>query len=313
MQIAKPVMALGLLIPIAHGQSFEPADIPVGLRSHAGSGNIRKAHQVGSITCDALKEVLTVTWRSSALENQAPDWSLQWDLDTGALGTHFVQTVNQEFSVGYYPTAAAVVDDSTILVGGVDKAGTTILESWSLVWPKMMSGVYTDPNTGLSQVQPMMVTVSTRKRLYDDSAVGKTFVQNICAVRRQSGKPVDYMVQFGDSSDVYIGAVQGGALSLLGSSQTSAGTIGTVPGLEGDSQTVLMASHFSGLGYVYQLLRQDPSGRLMNDIEAPKVLRIIFVDTDLDGVIDNYLQPTQQEWDDQGWADLDNYVNWWLD
>ncbi len=286
--------------------------IPSSLQRCAGEGNLRKQHQSGKLTCYSLDKKLTINWTASGLENLQPDWSLFWD-PTGEpiLGTHRVTTTTQEFVVDFHPTAACVISNDAILVGGINEAQETIIQRWDLVWPDSMPVLKVDPNTGISQVGVAMVNCSVKKVIYKDTVAGRNLVRDLCWIRKADTRNTCSLVQFDDSGDLYSLEMYTGALQLLSTHEDASGTLGMISGLVGPTQRSVAYRDHATVGYTYTLSRLDRSGRHLSVDLAGIPSYVILVDNNRDGTIDTYLELNGAEYISQGWRDMGSYLNPW--
>lgn len=296
--------------PFVVQDAFVDVDIPAYLRLRQGVGAIRKGHQSGVLSLDGMNKLVTITWTASAVCNLAPDYSLVWDPAAHTLGTHKVRTMRQEVSRRYFPTAACMVDSSTILVAGVLPSGKVLVDKIELVWPTPMPAVMTDVITGISSVHPVSPGLGRETRLYESDLTTGGVVRCLSRVRRVSGSPSQGLLMFDESCDVYTIGLADGALSLLASSSNSTAGLGLVSLLSGKDQTSIAARDHKVNGYTYTFVRDLGLAPATPGGGGP--ITLILVDSDRDGAIEAYLELSAGDVLSQGWNQLDSYEEWWL-
>ena len=298
-----------LVSDVGQAQAFSFPDVPWELRDQDATGTIRKSFQEGVVSLSARDQSVTMNWSASPIANAQPDFSLVWDPQTRALGNNVVQTGAQTVVVRYYPTAACVVDNDSIVVAGVDSTGETVIEVWALVWPSPMPTVQTNIQTGLKSVAVAMPSVGSKTRIYDASVPGRNIARNLCGMRRQTDQAAAALVQFYDSTDIYAANLTTGALSLVASASSAPTTLGPIADLGVDSVSRIWCGDKISQGYVYVLRRGSPNVSFTWGGTVPNIL--VLIDADRNGAIDSYLSLDSAAFVSQGLADLGNYNLWW--
>lgn len=305
------ISLLPILSALLSPQTPTYTDIPYMLQAANGAGALRCAYQEGKISTVAADQKIVVGWTASALCNQAPQWSLTFNPPHNALGTYKAQSGTQEIPVRYYPTASCAIDSTTFMVAGRSFDGNTIIERWAVRWPAPMPGPVMDPATQIVSVSVALPSIALGQRVYAASVPGKKLVKNMCAIRKSNSSPVSCLVQFDDSGDVYVMNCNSGQLTLLASAAASpSGTLGTVAGLSPNNQNGIAFGDHTSAGYIYTLSRGLKLPSELGTPTPPPV--VIFVDSNRDGVIESALQVSEADYKSQGWWNLANYNNWWL-
>ena len=291
-----------------NAQTFLATDIPPIQRNKSGAGKIHNGFQSGEIECDVMAGEFQINWSASQIENLQPDYSLLWNGDD-IIGTHKVTFASQTFAVRFFPTAACVVSKDAILIGGVNRAGETVIEQWSLTWPSPMPCVVVD-SAGISSVSPVLVGRSGVESVYKGAQVGMHLVRSLSVLRKASGAPQQVLAQFDDSGDVYAIALDGSSYVLIASSIILSGTLGKIPGLVGSDQTSMMFGDHIEEGYTY-LLGRSLAGTLPSNPAPNYPYYVMLKDANRDGVLDGSQEITFDEFFRQGWYDFGKYIDPW--
>jgi hypothetical protein len=104
-------------------------------------------------------------------------------------------------SVPYWPTNAATLDNTTVIVAGKGadlNQQNTIIELWRVTTPAVV--FEHNPSTGVNEPRLTGVRVLSRTVVYEAAVVGRDIVRNVVKLR---GKPYSVLVQFHDSGDLY--------------------------------------------------------------------------------------------------------------
>ncbi|HED66114.1 MAG TPA: hypothetical protein ENJ09_11235 [Planctomycetes bacterium] len=290
--------------------AFDPMEVPAQLRGRTlgmGGAGLRAGFQVGEPRFVVLERKVEIFWAASALENpgQPVDPRAIWNPFTNAPGSARVDTRSQLVQVSYHPTACSKLDDTTLIVAGMDVGGRTIVERWDLAWSAPLPDVSLDPDSHVSSVP--VVLPSVRRTTILDRRGGPRYVTGICGVRRPVGAAVQAVVQYAKPNDIYLLDVADGSEVLLASSSGAPGILTGIRALTGPANrnhNQIEVLEHSTRGYLYRFWRTrlEPGQKIL-----------VLVDANKDGSIDDFLELTPGQYTSQGLDNLRNYDEFWLE
>jgi len=271
---------------------------------------LREAYQSGIVSLNAMERRVSIRWTASELTNLPPDFSLEWDVQNNALGGAKATSGGQTFSTNYYPSACGPIDSDGMLIGVITSVGGIIVQRWEFTWPETMPIPVVDPATGLSVVAVALPTLE-RTTVYSEPRDGPhRFVAGICGLRIVGTRPQKALIQFHEPNDICVLDLNSGNLSLVASETDDTGSLGLLPALSAKDYSGIAVREHVSQEYVYRFARTRTDGHRDT---APSVPIILIVDNDRDGIVDVVHQLTGDDFLAQGWYDLQNYIDWWLD
>ncbi len=286
------------------------ADIPWVIRkASTGGSKLREGSQAGVVWVHARDRSVRIDWEASGILNQPPDYSLVPDFANNALGVYKTAMDGQELLTEYLPTACGLVDSDTLLIGGVTTGGATIVERWTFQWPPSMPVPAVDPTSGLVEVDVVLPRVTREQVLIIPAAGPHKLVSGIVGLKRSAGAPTDALVQFHEPNDIMKLRLSDGALTLIASETDPSGPLGTVQALVAKDYAGIDALERQSVGYVYSFRR---GGGDFFAAGTDPVPILVLVDNTYDGTPNVAFELSETDYRDQGWHDLDNYVDWWL-
>lgn len=221
------------------------------------------------------------------------DWFAANNIPSTGFGTDPVQSSRQKFAVSFFPTDVVALSSTSILVAGKLRGTETVIEQWTLKWPKTMPLV--DASTGEVQVaEPREIF---RQEIFRGDIAGKRVVHKMCRMRHSSTAA---MVQFDDSSDLYELDLNTGTFTTI-AAVTGIGAIGSVPGLADGHQFIWTGDH-AWWGYVYVF---GTKGEPNDQDDRPDT--VVLCDLDRDGTLDTSLSIPVDAW---GQSDFSNGLNY---
>ena len=301
------------------GPTFKVQDIPWRLRMGAFQGKLRAGLQEGYISFTAAHKKVNIRWTSSAITNEEPDWNLfstQFDFGNNAVGSSKFRSDDQVVTAGFYVTACGRLNDSTLLVGGINRVhGGAIVEQWTFDWPPTMpSPVLEDGFETVEIVHPGV----QRTVVYSDAPLTgapRQYVSGLCGLRDSGGPTNTALVQFDNPNDVLVLDLGTGVLTLLASESDASALFGATPSLAIKEYSAIKILNHSSAGYVYFLLTGSPAistqygGASLDDDDQ----RLHLLDSDRDGVVDAVVAMSTNEAESQGYLDLTDYEDWWME
>jgi hypothetical protein len=299
MLLLHTTLLLSFLLP----QDLAANGLPFELQEGYSTTVVRWGYQRGQPSHEALVPKIVIDWTAGELVNAQPNYSSPtFDISENAINGHKYEVGQQQFGTFFVPTATCVVDKSYLLVGGLSRQGKTIIEKWELSWPMEIPAPVIDLETGLSSVPVVLPSLGTKTRIYAEDVPGRTWVRNLCGLRRQ-GQAAEALVQFYDSNDIYTIDLATGHLTFLATA--GSGATFTIPALTNHKYVAINYGDRSGIGYSYSFVR--------GYADQTTVPTVILIDVDRNGSIDNFLELNDAEWNSQGWSQQSNYANYWQD
>ena len=286
---------------------FAGEDVPWILRS-SQSRLLIKEKQQAYVTTDSTSRVVTLHWTSSQYVGQPPNWSLTWDSATDGMGSCKTLTQDQIVTTRFYPTSCAIADADSILVGGINGDGETIIEVWDLTWVGPMPTPVIEGSSGLLVI-PISQPNVTKTRVYQADEAGQRFVCSLAGLRVSgSSDAAAILVQFYDSQDVYTVDL-GSSIPVLLVSESTPGALFSAPAsLAPKDHTGMRFADRTDTGYVY-IFERGRNGWWDQPYDAPI---LILIDGDRNGTIDSLVQLSDLDFEHAGWSDIDNFTEWWL-
>lgn len=285
--------------------------IPAPLLTGRSHRSIRRGCQQGRVTFNAVAQQVGVLWTASPTTNRPPSFDAPGTIDfsTDVVDLERTESGQQTFSVTFRPTAAGVIDNESVLVGGVSRQGKTVIEVWQISWPLSVAGPVTNVETGVTSVELVLPGLGTQTRLYADNVAGRRYVRNVCGLEREDAATTEALVLFYDSNDLYRVDLSTGVLNLVASANDVSGDLGLIPDLKRRVYSALSYGHRTGAGYCYQLFVAPRACVL----PATTDNTLILIDDNRDGELESFLALSASEYASQGWHLLSNYTEWWLE
>jgi len=281
--------------------------VPLDLVQSFAEGQILNGFQRGEVHLRATTQTVSFAWSTSfyyADESQPVDWSLPFDMDHLSLGGWAWRSSNQYVPTRYFPTAACIINDKSLLICGYTNAGKTVIERWVLNWPSPAPAPHINQSTGIGHVPISTPTVGNVTRIYDADIAGQTIVRACCQLRRPNGEPAtEVLVVFDDSSDIFRLALGDGSLSVV-----SLGIAGGPIAPSGVKR--IQYGDKADSGFAYRFEPVDPWPFL--ESPSPTETRLILLDGNRDGTLDGFIKPTSAAYVAGGWHDSLNYNKYWL-
>jgi hypothetical protein len=173
---------------------------------------------------------------------------------------------SQKLPLSYWPTAAEAAGDQLYIAGKTSDRGRTIIDRWTLTFTNFPDDL---PTVAVEQV-------------YNDKQAGMREPRWMERMSTVPALPTRLLCQFGDSKDLGVFSSDTGAFTLALAS-------GTFPALQSADHRLTWAGLHQQLGAFYVWQRKT---------ESTTVDPILFFDSDQDGVLDVWLQCTDQAfWD----------------
>ena len=194
----------------------------------------------------------------------------------------------QEFSVAFWPTEAAVLEDrQRLCVAGTAASGATVIQIWVVPQAQFVAG--SNPPKLVAGPAPIITTVY--------SAVNPAMKDVECALP-VLGTPNAVFVQFFQSSELYKldFTTSTYTMTKVASPSSGGGGVLNIPQLD-DGYIRYWARKHIAHGYVY----------VFNNITDASLRPLVIRDTNLDGVLDDYVVVPLGQWNAQGYADDNNY------
>tara|TARA_R110002073_G_scaffold185344_1_gene343922 strand:+ start:253 stop:1173 length:921 start_codon:yes stop_codon:yes gene_type:complete len=243
--------------------------------------------QTGVVTYNTVTRNIHSDWMTAAT----------WDADGEPQGV--ISNVRHSWSVSFFPTDVARVDDSTLLVAGKLRGTETVIELWKFKWPSTMPPVTTNSN-GDAVVKAAEPRLVSRKEIYRGDDQGRRVVSKLIMMR---GGDDLALIQFDDLDAVFTLNLTTGALTLI-ASPTGGTPLGLVHGLA-DKHPFIWSAEHSTAGHIYVM------GSHRVPWATAEVLpdALVFVDSNRDNVIDHVDVVSVADWDASIYGKASNYVN----
>ncbi|MEM1452816.1 MAG: hypothetical protein AAF726_13570 [Planctomycetota bacterium] len=233
-------------------------------------------------------------WYSTVRKVVEVDWFAARDIPADGFGSTPVRSTRQAFAVPYFPTDVVALSRDSILVAGKYRGTETVIEQWTLRWPRKM------PRPRASDVVEVAEpTEVSRREVYRGDLAGQRIVHKMCRMRHD---PAIVMLQFDDSTDLRQLDLGTGELSTI-ATMSGARALGPVPGLADGHPFVWTGDH-STRGYVYVF---GTKGSAFVRTERPDT--IVLCDVDRDGTLDLSLSVPVDRWDRSEFSSGASYVS----
>jgi hypothetical protein len=237
----------------------------------------------------------------------------------GGLGSRPVALATLSEPVPYWPTFVCVLDPNHIAVAGKRPppgtgAGNTVIEVWTLSTPRASAVV--EPGPGTLPKSLRGEAVLRKQVVFDESAPGRTLVRG--AIKNR-GKPTAMFVHFYDSGDLYeldysqaINPTNPPPadifpLTKLLSATPNPSVPHFPPLLDVSFRWVSGGTHTTqGYVYTFWVPVDEQYGRV--GAGQANLNPIALYDHDLDGVLDEWKQPTLAENEAMGITDPTQFV-----
>ncbi|MCC6407388.1 MAG: hypothetical protein IT453_09490 [Planctomycetes bacterium] len=202
------------------------------------------------------------------------------------------------YAMRVWPTAIATVGDHQLAVASRNTSGDTVIELWTFAPSQVNSQTQADGTVSHSVVAGQRTAKTT---LYAASVTGRHLVKGMC--RRLGGTEPAILVQFYDSSDVYVLGVQSHVLTLVASPTSAAGVLSN-PMLSQRFTSYSARELVSG-GFVYTLRLPG------DDWEPSEISMLVLRDPNEDGALDSIEALDGETHWSRGWGRSTSWSDLW--